>query len=382
MALEGRLRDLALTDVLQLLALGRKTGVLHCHAPLHGRLAQIAFDAGVVIDAEVVSADRVNDLAAPRRRDSDRDEMAAAVLDVLLWREGTFRFAPGERPLHQSSVRLAVEPLLIEAAMRAEVWQRIEARVPHARVIPAFVDVEPQQLPLLRLTPPQWEILTRVDGHRDLVGLATAMQRNLTDVAQLVYELIGAGILTLREGQTVPRKNPTPPAVAAMPTVQPSSPSPMHGMSVDAPGVPRADLWIPSGSHTAVPGPQGEPDEDSLFDPIAHGVLTEDGFPLGDAPWRTSPAVGRPVVLTPVALTPVEPSIVGEEPKPRTAGATDVGMARELCQLGDDLARAGDLVGAMAHWNAALRAPDPLPNAERVREAVALAARLHALLYP
>jgi hypothetical protein len=62
--------------------------------------------------------------------------------------------------------------------------------------------------------------------------------------------------------------------------------------------------------------------------------------------------------------------------------AADEGIARTLCQQGDDMARAGDLVGAMAHWNAALRAPDPLPNAERVREAVALAARLHALLFP
>jgi hypothetical protein len=53
-----------------------------------------------------------------------------------------------------------------------------------------------------------------------------------------------------------------------------------------------------------------------------------------------------------------------------------------MCQQGDELARAGDLAGAMAHWNAALRAPAPLPNAERVREAVALAARLHALLHP
>jgi hypothetical protein len=53
-----------------------------------------------------------------------------------------------------------------------------------------------------------------------------------------------------------------------------------------------------------------------------------------------------------------------------------------MCQRGDDLARAGDLIGAMAQWNAALRAPELLPNAERVREVVALATRLHALLFP
>lgn len=368
MALEGRLRDLALTEVLQLLALGRKTGVLHCHAPLQGRRAQIAFDHGVLVDAEVVSADRVNDLAAPRRRETDRAAMEAAVQDVLLWRDGTFRFAPGERPTHDTSVRVAVEPLLMDAAMRAEVWQRIEARVPHARVIPAFVDVEPQQLPLLRLTPPQWDILTRVDGQRDLMALGQAMQRDVTEIAQLVHDLIGAGILTLREGQAVPRKNPTPPAVAVVPTVRP----PLNAEPVTA-----RDLWVPSGTHLALGGAPGDHDEDSLFDPIAHGVLTEEGLPLDSTPWRTTP-----VPAESVAPTPVEPSLAGEVLKTRTVTATDMGVARDLCQQGDELARAGDLVGAMAHWNAALRVPEPLPNAERVREAVALAARLHALLHP
>jgi len=40
------------------------------------------------------------------------------------------------------------------------------------------------------------------------------------------------------------------------------------------------------------------------------------------------------------------------------------------------------LRGAMAHWNAALQSPEPPPNADQVREAIGLAARLHALLHP
>lgn len=354
MALEGRLRDLALSEVLQLLALGRKTGVLHCHAPLQGRRAQLAFDGGAIVDADVVTVDRTNDLAQPRRRASDRTEMVAAVEDVLLWRDGSFRFAPGERPLHATTVRLPVEPLLMDAAMRAEVWQRIEARVPHARVIPAFVDVEPQQLPLLRLTPPQWDILTRVDGQRDLMALAALMQRDVTDVALLVHDLIGAGLLTLREGQVAPRKNPTPPATPVVPTVA-------------AP-----DLWVPSGAFPALDGGAAGHDEDTLFDPVAHGILTPDGLPGHGEPWHRAP-------VAPVA---VEPSLAREQQEVGAMGATSDEMGRVLCQQGDDLARIGDLVGAMAHWNAALRAPVPPPNADRIREAVALAARLHALLHP
>jgi hypothetical protein len=382
MALEGRLRDLALTEVLQLLALGRKTGVLHCDAPLQGRRAQLAFEAGAIVDAEVVGADRVHELAAPRRRESDRAAMEAAVQDVLLWRDGTFRFAPAQRPAHASAVRLTVEPLLMEAAMRAEVWQNIEARVPHARVIPAFVEVEPQQLPLLRLTPPQWDILTRVDGQRDLMSLAAVMQRDVTDVALLVHDLLGAGLLTLREGQTAPRRNPTPPAMASIPTTaeRPSPPlvssPPASTAAVPTPVPVTAELWVPSGSYMATVGP-AEPDEDSLFDPVAHGVLSSEGLPLAAAPRR---AGGMTSVA--VAPAPVEPSFPQEQPPDGAPVPTDGQIGRALCQQGDALARAGDLRGAMAHWNAALQSPEPPPNADQVREAIGLAARLHALLHP
>ncbi|WP_396222680.1 DUF4388 domain-containing protein [Gemmatimonas sp.] len=387
MALEGRLRDLALTEVLQLLALGRKTGVLHCDAPLQGRRAQLAFEAGAIVDAEVVGADRVHELAAPRRRESDRAAMEAAVQDVLLWRDGTFRFAPAQRPLHASAVRLTVEPLLMAAAMRAEVWQHIEARVPHARVIPTFIEVEPQQLPLLRLTPPQWDILTRVDGQRDLMSLAAVMQRDVTDVALLVHDLLGAGLLTLREGQAAPRRNPTPPAMASIPTTtelpsapldsaQPVSSAPASTAAVPTPVPIAAELWVPSGSYMATVGPS-EPDEDSLFDPVAHGVLSSDGLPLAAAPWRAS---GMTSVA--VAPAPVEPSFPREQPPDGAPVPTDGQIGRVLCQQGDALARTGDLRGAMAHWTAALRSPEPPPNADQVREAIGLAARLHALLHP
>jgi hypothetical protein len=53
-----------------------------------------------------------------------------------------------------------------------------------------------------------------------------------------------------------------------------------------------------------------------------------------------------------------------------------------LCRLGDEAARRGDFADAMTHWTAALRVPEPFVDADRVREAMALTARLHALLHP
>ncbi len=360
MSLEGRLRDLRLAEVLQLLALSRKSGVLQLDAPLHGRRAAVHLQQGSVVNAGLWTPDDARG-ALRARTAGDAREVEAVVLDLLRWRDGSFRFVPAhEQEPTGASIRLAIEPLLIEAARRDDVWARIEDRVPHARVVPAFVEVEAQQLPLLRLAPAQWELLTRVDGERDLAMLAESLGRDLLEVAEQVHGLIGAGLLALREGPVAPRRNPTPPAMAAIPAPEGRT---MAG-----------DLWIPAASHTRHSSTASDEttlplEEDSLFDPVEMGVISPDGLPSRRTPWMTPP---------PVASRAAEPSL----PRGETAGIAPRADAISLCRLGDEAARRGDFAGAMTHWNAALRVPEPFADADRVREAVALAARLHALLHP
>ena len=360
MSLEGRLRELGLAEVLQLLALSRKSGVLHLEAALQGRHAAVHFQQGSVVNADTWNEYEAAGALRARAAHEAR-EVEAVMLDLLLWRDGAFRFAPAnEHAPTSASIRLAVEPLLMQAAQQAEVWARIEDRVPHSRVVPAFVDVEPQQLPLLRLAPAQWEILTRVDGQRDLLMLAEALGRDLLEVAEQVHGLIGAGLLVLREGPVAPRRNPTPPAMAAIPAPE------GHEIA--------GDLWIPTAVHTrhssSPPDESSDThDEDSLFDPVELGVISPEGFPRRRTPWMASP---------PVASQAAEPSL----PRGETVGRTARADAISLCRLGDEAARRGDFTDAMTHWNAALQLPEPFVDAERVREAIALTARLHALLHP
>ncbi len=206
MSLEGRLRDLALPEVLQLLGLSRKTGTLHLHAQVQGRGAFVRFTQGSVVDAaQWRLRDDEDRTEAPGLASSASGAKAveACVLDLLTWRDGEFRFAPIEGTPPTSAVRIGVDMLLMESVQQAERWERVADRVAHAHVVPAFVDVEAQQLPLLRLVPQEWEILTRVDGQRDLSDLAEVLGREVLDVADMVHNLIGAGLLTLlAEGGT------------------------------------------------------------------------------------------------------------------------------------------------------------------------------------
>ena len=364
-ALHGRLRDLALNEVLQLLSFGRKSGTLRVEAPVVGRRARVEFAQGSITDARMWTVDEVE----PRgvRTVADIRDVQHVLFEILRWRDGQFRFEASATPDWPAAavagsvpsvpvgqgMRLAVDPILVEAARRTERWARIADRVPNTEVIPAFLESHTTSLPLLRLAPSQWEVLTRVDGQRDLHGLAGVLERDVMDVADCVYDLLIAGVLVLRDAAAVPRRNPTPPAVLAIPDpMQPPSAPPI----------------------AAAPAPD-DPEEDSLFDPSAY-----DGYlaPAVAAASMASPPVTPSYwpAMPPVASNPVAPSI----PQEQEAVIPPDWHGPALCRFGDDLARRGDLRGALAYWHAALRAMVPVADSERVRESIALVSRLLTLL--
>lgn len=377
MSLEGRLRELGLAEVLQLLGLSRKTGVLELQAQLQGRAACVHLLNGALIDAcQWNVGDAEPDRTATSGRNAKR--VAACVFELLTWRDGDFRFLPDAAVVIGNGVKLSVESLLVEAASSAEAWEQIGDLIPHQRVIPTFVDVEPKSLPLLRLGPQEWEVLTRVDGIRDLPELASALGREVIDVAELVHRLIAAGLLTLRESTAVPARHPTPPVVTAIdgaltsafasePSFRVGSTSGvMHAGNSSEPSSSRTavdpDLWIPNGAdHFGAIRTADVEDEDTVFDPLIGAVY----------------ASGGPTIAS-VAPVAAETSLPRGDVGPLTTSEN----ATTLCQHGDEAARRGDLAGALTFWSAALRSDATLVDADRIREAIALAARLHALLHP
>ena len=356
MSLEGRLRDLRPLELGQLLSSSRKTGVLLVRAPLHARALELRFEQGAVVGASQWPLYRSSTGELEPGAQSDATSVRAvsdAVLDLLTWREGDFRFvAASALAAPPSTLRVAMEPLLVEAMQCAEVWDRVADRGINAHVVPAFVDVDAQQLPLLRLAPQEWETLTRVDGRRDVTALAAALDRDVLDIAQIIHGLIGSGLLQIRAISAEPRRHPTPPAQS-------------RAQQANADGLQIGDLWIPPSGHGIARSDESTPDDDSIFDP---------GPVDARAAWHDVSRVWRTAEIS-VASSSANPSIGTGEAQRVAAGVT-------LAMRGDDAARRGDLSGALTHWSAALRSDEPLDDADRIREAIALAARLHALLHP
>ena len=242
MAIEGPLRELGIHDVFQLLDLSRKTGVLRVSSELRDDEGVVFFESGRVVHAHVRSkvmpmevallqagkitkddlesarASRVNgraeaevvDLLIERgvvtTKELERQlrlQIESVVFELMSWREGFFSFE--ERPpneigtMKEARIRVSTESLLMEGARRIDEWSRIADKVPNLGVVPILAGVRDDgQASQLDLLPPEWEVLSMIDGTRDLRGIAAVLGRGEFDVAKVVYGLVTTGVVEVR----------------------------------------------------------------------------------------------------------------------------------------------------------------------------------------
>lgn len=233
MAIEGSIRELNIQDVLQLLALADKTGVLTIRSDRLNDEAIIHFRNGDIVFAvrrrstrrigrllvrsgtltqrqlsaalEVQRADPTRRLAeilidtgAITKDDVERQlrfQMAETVHELMAWTEGYFEFEERiEIARQQRLAAVSVESLLMEGARRHDEWTRFEANVPGPESVPALQPADSHATPL-ELGTEQWELLAEIDGKRDIHQLAADLGRSAFDVAKTVYGLVNAGIV-------------------------------------------------------------------------------------------------------------------------------------------------------------------------------------------
>jgi tetratricopeptide (TPR) repeat protein len=234
MPIEGPLKELGIQDVLQMLDLAQKTGVLTVRS-------QRMMDEAVVhmVDGELVFASRRRsmrllgqqllkegklterelDRALELQRRDPKQRLGAILLemgsvdrgeldrqlrfqieetiyDLLAWDEGYFHFEETDPP--QGPIRVRVDSLLMEGARRIDEWTRLESRVPSPDAVPVLTTIDDSP-DLVDLRPDEWEVLAQVDGESDLRMIASNLGRSAFDVAKVVYGLDKMGVVDVRD---------------------------------------------------------------------------------------------------------------------------------------------------------------------------------------
>ena len=230
MALEGRLEDLSLADVCQLLAMGRKTGCLTVTD--RSRFGQVYLETGRVVSAHVLSRpDRLGDLLI-RKGAITREQLSRAMQDqartpglplgrvladlgileteelvryitlhvseavyhLFTWEDGAFHFDADVRAHGAGAIPVSIntEGLLLEGARRVDEWSFIQKKVPSMESL-VIMERSPRDEEEVQLTPEQERLLPLMDGTLSVGELADRAGLVEFDAAKAVFGLIQAG---------------------------------------------------------------------------------------------------------------------------------------------------------------------------------------------
>ncbi|HMA25439.1 MAG TPA: DUF4388 domain-containing protein [Gemmatimonadaceae bacterium] len=231
MAIRGSLKEASLPDVLQLLAMGRKTGCLSvthrssfgniyfdrgriCYASIvnrRDRLGDVLVKSGVVTQAQLETAiglqnrrrdERVGQLlvemgalTTQELNDAIEVQIQEAVYYLFTWNQGTFNFEADVVPdRHDHVVSINPESLLLEGARRVDEWGLIEKKIPTFDII-FEVDRPKTSVSEVQLTNEQRMILELVDGSRDVQAIVDASGLVEFEVGKALYGLMTTGFI-------------------------------------------------------------------------------------------------------------------------------------------------------------------------------------------
>jgi tetratricopeptide (TPR) repeat protein len=245
MAIKGNLREAGLPDVLQLLAMGQKTGCLSLTD--RSSFGYIYFERGRITYASIVNRrDRIGDLLVKngvlraedlaaaideqgrnpgdrlgeilvRRGHITREQLQhqiriqieEAVYFLFTWNQGSFQFEPDQRP-EEGAMVVSINPenLLLEGARRIDEWGLIEKKIPSLEVVFEMDRAKP--IEGFELSDEQRKILPLIDGKRSVQDIIDDSGMVEFDVGKAMFGLVQAGFAhpvgrRAAEVQQVPR---------------------------------------------------------------------------------------------------------------------------------------------------------------------------------
>jgi len=235
MALKGNLRDFSTTQLLNLINLARKTGLLvveskngsaqvffregkliyAAYGGQDGRLTSMLVRSGKLTPAQ---ANKINE--QPQAR-NDRElgalliqyghltqndivaSVKAYVLDVVYrlfsWTEGTFRFEPSQLPPEDRTiqVRVDLENVIMEGSRRIKEIERLRDELPDLDVALRFTDRPDARLRNINLSVDEWRVVSFINPKNSIRQIAQASNMSEFQIRKIVYGMLQAGLVEL-----------------------------------------------------------------------------------------------------------------------------------------------------------------------------------------
>jgi Domain of unknown function (DUF4388) len=232
MPLRGNLRDFSTTQLLNLINLARKTGMLTIEGP--NESARMAFREGKLVFAQVGSEEPTltfilrrsgklteEQARALRQRPEAANDKALGLLlinagyvtqaeilqgirqnitDVAFrlftWVEGIFNFEAGITPPNERiTVPVDLENVIIEGSRRMREWESLQDELPNLDMALRFTDKPDAKLRNVNLSVEEWRVVSYINPKNTMRQIAKANNMTDLDIRRIVYALLQAGLL-------------------------------------------------------------------------------------------------------------------------------------------------------------------------------------------
>lgn len=242
MSLSGNLKTVAFPDILQLLATGKKTGILECKTS--ARQKEVAFKDGNIIFASSVnsSEDLLGNMLLKRGKISksdleraitlhkqtgrqlgttlidmnlfDKEEIAAClkmqieeiVYNLFSWKEGTFAFLENAAPKNAPFlIELSTMNVLMEGTRRIDEWIEIQKVLPPDDVLLRMCKSPKTPQEEIVLSVDEYRVLSLINGERTVPQLIDVSPMGEFVTCRSVYSLIVNGLV-----EVAGRREPAP----------------------------------------------------------------------------------------------------------------------------------------------------------------------------
>jgi len=209
MSFQGSISELPVPDIIQLVSVSGKTGMFLLMRGSERGL--IYLHNGRIVHAEL------GGVAGEE-----------AVYALAIWSTGDFQFTPGKES-EKITIDKTNTSLLMEAARRLDEWKVLARKIPGVDYIPVLRarDVgEP-----VTLSPPEWNLIIRIDGRRTVDELGRLTNTNSFETAKVLYGLVTSDLVDMRSNSSASR--------GTSPGTEPVGSSPM-------PAAPEASMPTPT----------------------------------------------------------------------------------------------------------------------------------------
>ena len=234
MALKGNLRDFTITQLLNLVNIAQKTGVLILERQnervavsfLKGKIAyaQAGQDDGnlvsVLYRAKKITASQYRAIQERAKNINDKElglllinasyitqqdiisilqtHFTSIVNKLFTWVEGLFRFENDVLPPDgKITVRISLENIIIEGARRLKELEHLQDEIPSLDIAMKFTDRPGTNLRNVNLSVDEWKVVSFINPKNSIRQIASATKKSDLEIRRIVYGLLQAGLVEL-----------------------------------------------------------------------------------------------------------------------------------------------------------------------------------------